>query len=388
MISGTKCVQAGYTLENGQSVADSDHPVYLTLQIQHQWVTWKNCLILRHPDILYTAAESDEWSCRKLKIAVQWKAAQLQCWLKRTGSGTFCHIQHMWVRPYRGIILDLRRNSSTSLQLRLPKWGSRQPVSPDASEEELNAAFRPNTNWCLARRSPIRHCSIRYWAFAKNGACAWCVPLHHRQYISNSGQLQTIEWGADIVTHSTTKYMDGHGAAVGGAIATAENLTGWHTQTNIRDFVHRMRATMRDLCRKIWQWGRIHHKNVQHSLCVILMHPVARMHSLLNLDWSHRMCVCLGMWKTDSSCRISGKHPKVAYVNYPPAFQQILWTCQKYLPHGGCGVVSFGLKGGRETASAFMQNLKAWTIEHMWQMQEPAVWIHGKLHAQTDDRWI
>jgi len=96
-------------------------------------------------------------------------------------------------------------------------------VSPDCTPDELDAAFRPNTRCVLARPSQTPRSRSLTSRGSRGRACARCAP-HRRQHLPHARELPPIEWGADIVTHSTTKYMDGHGVAVGGAIVDSGNF--------------------------------------------------------------------------------------------------------------------------------------------------------------------
>ena len=143
----------------------------------------------------------------------------------------------------------------------------------------------------------------------------------------------------------------------------AVTLTGWRTKTDIQDFARQMKAItelhmLRNLEKKAHS-----SRNVPLSLCVISVPCSPRTvlsSSNLGLESLH-VRMPKHVENGQAVAEFLESHPKVAYVNYPGLPSNKYYDrAKKYLPNGGCGVVSFGLKGGREAASTFMQNLKAW----------------------------
>ena len=234
-------------------------------------------------------------------------------------------------------------------------------VSPDATEEELNAAFQDNTKAVFGET--IANPALTVLDIEKFAGCAHAhgVPLIIDNTFATPVNCRPFEWGADIVTHSTTKYMDGHGAAVGGAIvdsgrfdwmAHADKYPGlctpddsYHGITYAEGaFITKCTAQlMRDL-------GSI--QSPQNAF--ILNLGLESLHVRMQRHCENGQAVA----------EFLSAHPKVAYVNYCGLPGDKYYPlAQKYLPKGSCGVVSFGLKGGREAASSFMKNLKIAAIE-------------------------
>jgi len=239
-------------------------------------------------------------------------------------------------------------------------------VSPDSTEEELNAAFQPNTK--LVFGETIANPALTVLDIEKFAKAAHehGVPLIVDNTFATPINCRPFEWRADIVTHSTTKYMDGHGAALGGAIvdsgkfdwmAHADKFPGlctpddsYHGITyavkfgNEGAFITKCTAQlMRDL------------GSVQAPQNAFLLN--------LGLEGLHvrmpRHCE-----NGQAIAEFLENHPKVAYVNYCGLTGDKYYElAQKYLPNGSCGVVSFGLKGGRAAAGIFMKNLKIAAIE-------------------------
>ena len=239
-------------------------------------------------------------------------------------------------------------------------------VSPDCTEEELNAAFKDNTRAVFGETIANPALTVLDIEKFARAAHAHGVPLIVDNTFPTPINCRPIEWGADIVTHSTTKYMDGHGAAVGGAIvdsgkfdwmAHADKFPGlctpdesYHGITYAKKFGKEGAFITKCTAQIMRDLGSI--QSPQHAF--ILNLGLESLHVRMPKHVENGQAVA----------EFLEKHPKVAYVNYPglpssPYYER----AQKYLPNGGCGVVSFGLKGGREAASAFMQNLKLGAIE-------------------------
>ena len=239
-------------------------------------------------------------------------------------------------------------------------------VSPDASEEELNAAFRENTKAVFGESIANPALTVLDIEKFAKAAHSHGVPLIVDNTFPTPVNCQPLKWGADIVTHSTTKYMDGHGAAVGGAIvdggkfdwmAYADKFPGlctpdesYHGITYAEKFGKEgafitkcTSQLMRDLgCVQSPQSAYILNLGLE-SLHVRMPRHVENGQAVAEF--------------------LSGR-PEVAYVNYPGLKGDKYYeTAQKYMPNGGCGVVSFELKGGRHAAETFMKHLKLAAIE-------------------------
>lgn len=233
-------------------------------------------------------------------------------------------------------------------------------VSPDASEEELQAAFRPNTRAMFGETISNPGCQIldieKFASVAhRNG-----VPLIVDNTFATPVNCRPFEWGADIVTHSTTKYMDGLATQVGGAVvdsgnfdwmANAEKFPGlctpdesYHGLTYVKDF-GRMGYTTKLVSQLMRDLGSI--PAPQNSF---LLH--------LGLQTLH-LRMAQHCRNAQAVAEFLQANPKVAWVHYcglpdDPNHKKAL----KYLPNGSCGVLAFGLKGDRETAIKWMDSLE------------------------------
>lgn len=239
-------------------------------------------------------------------------------------------------------------------------------VSPTATDEELNAAFRENTKLVFGETIANPALTVLDIEQFARAAHAHGVPLIIDNTFATPVNCRPFEWGADIVTHSTTKYMDGHGAAVGGAIvdsghfdwmAHADKFPGlctpdesYHGITYAEKFGKEGAFITKCTAQLMRDFGSI--QSPQHAFYLNL--GLESLHVRMARHCENGLAVA----------KYLSSHPKVASVNYcdlpgDPYHAR----AQKYLPHGSCGVVSFELKGGREAASVFMNSLKLAAIE-------------------------
>lgn len=239
-------------------------------------------------------------------------------------------------------------------------------VAPDCTEEELAAAFRPNTK--LVFGETIANPALTVLDIEKfaKAAHAHGVPLIIDNTFATPVNCRPIEWGADIVTHSTTKYMDGHGACVGGAIvdsgkfdwmAHKEKFPGLTTPDESYHGI--------TYAEKFGMEGAFITKCTAQLMRDLgcTQSPQSAFMLNLGLESLHvrmpRHCE-----NGQAVAEFLQNHPKIAYVNYCglPG-DKYYEVAKKYLPKGSCGVVSFGLKGGRAAAETFMKHLKLAAIE-------------------------
>ena len=239
-------------------------------------------------------------------------------------------------------------------------------VSPECTEEELNAAFKENTKAVFGETIANPALTVLDIEKFAKAAHAHHVPLIVDNTFPTPVNCRPIEWGADIVTHSTTKYMDGHGAAVGGAIvdsgnfdwmANAEKFPGlctpddsYHGITYAEKFGKEGAFITKCTAQLMRDLGCI--QSPQHAF--ILNLGLESLHVRMPRHVENGQAVA----------EFLEKQPQVAYVNYPGLeSDKYHERAMKYMPKGGCGVVSFELKGGRKAAETFMKHLKLAAIE-------------------------
>ena len=239
-------------------------------------------------------------------------------------------------------------------------------VAPDCTDEELNAAFQENTKAVFGETIANPALTVLDIEKFARAAHSHGVPLIVDNTFATPVNCRPFEWGADIVTHSTTKYMDGHGAAVGGAIvdsgkfdwmAHADKFPGlctpdesYHGITYAEKFGKEGAFITKCTAQLMRDLGSI--QSPQHAFYLNL--GLESLHIRMARHCENGQAVA----------EFLVKHPKVAKVSYcglPGDKYHAL--AEKYLPHGSCGVVSFELKGGRDAAGCFMKHLKLAAIE-------------------------
>lgn len=239
-------------------------------------------------------------------------------------------------------------------------------VSPDATEEELNEAFKSNTKVMFGETIANPALTVLDIELFAKVAHAHGVPLIVDNTFPTPVNCRPFEWGADIVTHSTTKYMDGHGAALGGAIVDSGKFD-WMAHADKYPGL----CTPDESYHGITYAEKFGKEGAFITKCTAqLMRDFGSMQSpqnafILNLGLeSLHVRMPKHVENGQAVAEFLETHPKVAYVNYSGLPSNKYYErAQKYLPNGGCGVVSFGLKGGREAASIFMKTLKLGAIE-------------------------
>ncbi|MBE7078561.1 MAG: bifunctional O-acetylhomoserine aminocarboxypropyltransferase/cysteine synthase [Clostridiales bacterium] len=239
-------------------------------------------------------------------------------------------------------------------------------LPPDCTEAELNAAFRPNTKAVFGETIANPALSVLDIEKFANAAHAHGVPLIVDNTFATPVNCRPFEFGADIVTHSTTKYMDGHGAAVGGCIvdsgkfdwlANADKFPGLCTPD---DSYHGI-----TYAEKFGLGGAFITKATAQLMRDFGSTPSPQSAFYLNLGLESlhvRMeRHCLNGQKV---AEFLENHEKISWVNYPSLpSNQYYDLAKKYMPKGTCGVVSFGVKGGRTAAEKVMKALKLIAIE-------------------------
>ena len=265
-------------------------------------------------------------------------------------------------------------------------------VDPDASEEELMAAFQPNTKAMFGET--IANPALTVLDIEKFARVAHAngVPLIVDNTFATPINCRPFAWGADIVTHSTTKYMDGHGAGVGGAIVDSGNFD-WMKYADKYPGL----CTPDESYHGVTYVERFGNGGAFITKCTTqLMRDLGSIQSpqnafILNLGLeSLHVRMAKHCENGQAVAEFLENHPKVAYVNYcglPGDKYHAL--AEKYLPNGSCGVVSFGLVGGRDAASTFMKHLKIAAIEtHVADARTCCLNPASSTHRQMNDEQL
>ena len=264
-------------------------------------------------------------------------------------------------------------------------------VSPDCTPEELNAAFKPNTKAVFGETIANPALTVLDIEKFAKAAHEHGVPLIVDNTFATPVNCRPFEWGADIVTHSTTKYMDGHAMALGGAIvdsgnfdwmAHAEKFPGlttpddsYHGVTYAKEFgkaAYITKATaqlMRDFGSTpapINSW-------------IMGMH----LESLgVRMERHCANALAVAKW-LDAD-------PRVSWVSFPGLeTDKYHALAEKYMPNGTCGVISFGVPGGREKVSAFLDHLKMVSIAtHVADARSCTLYPAGTTHRQLTEEQL
>ena len=262
-------------------------------------------------------------------------------------------------------------------------------VSPDCTEEELAAAFRPNTKAVFGETIANPALTVLDIEKFAKAAHAHGVPLIVDNTFATPINCRPFEWGADIVTHSTTKYMDGHGSAVGGCIVDSGNFD-W--MANKEKFPGR--CTPDDsyhgivYAEKFGQGGAFITKATAQLMRDFGSTPAPQSAFLLGLGLEslhvrmERHCAN-GL----AVATFLKNHPNVTWVTYASLEGDKYYDlAQKYMPKGTCGVVSFGVKGGRSAAEKFMKHLRVAAIEtHVADARTCCLHPASATHRQMSD---
>ena len=233
-------------------------------------------------------------------------------------------------------------------------------VSPKSSEEEIGAAFKPNTKVLFGETISNPSCDVLDIEKFAHIAHGHGVPLIVDNTFATPINCRPFEWGADIVTHSTTKYMDGHASQVGGAVVDSGHFD-WEAHadkypglTQPDESYHGIKYSR--------QFGKMAYctKIVSQLMRDLGSIPSPFNSFLLNLGLeSLHLRMARHCSNAQEVAEYLREHPKVAWVHYPGLRGDANYDlAQKYLPNGSCGVMALGLKGDKDTAIRFMDSLK------------------------------
>ncbi len=262
-------------------------------------------------------------------------------------------------------------------------------VSPDCTREELDAAFRPNTKCVVGETIANPALAVLDIEMFAQAAHDHGVPLIVDNTFPTPVNCRPIEWGADIVTHSTTKYMDGHGVGVGGAIVDSGNFD-WMAHADKFPGLTTPDESYHGIvyAEKFGKEGAFITKATSQLMRDFGSIPSPQNAFYLNmgLESLHvrmpRHCA-----NGQAMAEFLSAHPRIESVSYPNlAGDKYYDLAQKYLPNGGCGVVSFCVAGGRAAAEKFMAGLKIAAIEtHVADARTCCLHPASSTHRQMSD---
>ena len=362
---GTRCVQAGYTPKNGEP---RQIPIIQSTTFKYDTSEDMGKLFdLEASGYFYTRLQNPTNDHVAAKIA----ALEGGCAAMLTSSGQAANFFALFNICECGSHIvassSIYGGTFNLIAVTMAKMGIEVTfVSPDASDEELDAAFKDNTRAVFGETIANPALTVLDIEKFANAAHRHGVPLIVDNTFPTPVNCRPIEWGADIVTHSTTKYMDGHGAAVGGAIVDSGKFD-WMAHADKYPGL----TTPDDSYHGIVYAEKFGQEGAFITKCTAqLMRDFGCIQSpqnafLLNLGLeSLHVRMPKHVENGLAVAKFLQEQPQVEKVSYPGLESDKYYElAKKYLPNGGCGVVSFELKGGRAAAESFMKKLKLAAIE-------------------------
>lgn len=387
---GTDCVQAGYSPKNGEP---RQVPIYQSTTFKYDSCEEMGKLFaLEETGYFYTRLQNPTNDIVASKIAALegGTAAML------TSSGQAANFFALFNICENGSHIisssSIYGGTFNLLAVTMAKMGIETTfIDPDCSEEELNAAFKENTRAVFGETLANPALSVLDMEKFAAAAHSHGVPLIVDNTFPTPVNCRPIEWGADIVTHSTTKYMDGHGSGVGGVIVDSGNFDwlahadkfpglctpdeSYHGIVYAEKFGKAGAFITKATAQLMRDLGSI--QSPQNAF--ILNIGLESLHVRMAKHSENGLAVAKALKEND----------KALFVSYPGLeSDKYHKLAEKYLPDGCSGVVSFEIKGGRQAADEFMQKLKLISIEtHVADAKScclaPAITTHRQL---TDEQ--
>ncbi len=386
----TNCVQAGYAPKNGEARV---LPIYQSTTFKYESTEQMGRLFdLEENGYFYTRLQNPTNDAVAAKIcALEGGAAAM---LTSSGQAANYYAVFNICEAGQHVIMSSTVYGGTFnlLMVTMKRMGIECTViDPDCSEEELNAVFKENTRCVLAES--IANPALVVLDFEKfaKAAHAHGVPLIVDNTFPTPINCRPFEFGVDIVTHSTTKYMDGHAMAVGGCIVDSGNFD-W---TKYPDKFPGL-CTPDESYHGVVYTERFGKAAYITKATAQLMRDLGSIQSpqnafLLNvgLETLH-LRVPRHCENAQRVAEFLENHEKVAWVNYPGLKSNKYYElAQKYMPNGSCGVISFALKGSKEDAVHFMDSLKlAAIVTHVADARTCVLHPASHTHRQMNEEQL
>ena len=362
---GTDCVQAGYHPGNGEP---REVPIYQSTTFKYDTSEDMGKLFdLQASGYFYSRLQNptNDYVAAKIAALEGGTAAML------TASGQAANFLALFNLCEAGSHVvassSIYGGTFNLLNVTMKKMGiSCTFVSPDATEEELDAAFQDNTRAMFGETIANPALTVLDISLFAKVAHAHGVPLIVDNTFPTPVNCRPFEWGADIVTHSTTKYMDGHGAALGGAIVDSGRFD-WMAHKDKFPGLTTPDESYHGIvyAEKFGREGAFITKATSQLMRDLgpMQSPQNAFYLNLGLESLH-VRMPRHVENAQACAEFLEAQPEVTFVNYPglPG-NRYYERAKKYLPHGGCGVVTFVLRGGRPAAEAFMKQLRLIAIE-------------------------
>lgn len=390
MKQSTICVQGGWQPKNGEPRV---LPIYQSTTFKYETSEEMGKLFdLEKEGYFYTRLQNPTNDCVAAKIAeLEGGVAGML-----TSSGQAANYYAVFNICEAGdhVVMSSKMYGGTFnlLTVTMKKMGVEcSLVDPDASADEINAAFKENTKCVLAEtlsNPSVVVLDIEKWAGL---AHAHGVPLIVDNTFATPINCRPFEWGADIVTHSTTKYMDGHAMAVGGAIVDSGNFDWMAHKDKFKGLTEPDESYHGIVYAE--KFGKAAYITKATSQ---LMRDLGSIQSpqnafLLNvgLETLH-LRVKRHCENAIKVAKFLNEHEAVAWVSYPGLeTDKYHDLAMKYMPNGTCGVMCFGLKGGREASIKMMDNLKlACIVTHVADARTCVLHPASHTHRQMTDEQL
>ena len=360
MKNGTKCVQAGYTPKNGEP---REIPIYQSTTFKYDTSEDMGKLFdLEASGYFYSRLQNPTCDFVAARItALEGGTAGM---LTSSGqAANFFAVFNIATAGDHVVASSAIYGGTYNLfNVTMRKMGIDFTfVTPDCTDEELAAAFRPNTKAVFGETIANPSLAVLDIERFAGAAHAHGVPLIVDNTFPTPINCRPIEWGADIVTHSTTKYMDGHASGVGGAIVDSGKFD-WMAHKDKFPGLTTPDESYHGIvyAEKFGLEGAFITKCTAQLMRDFGSTPSPQTAYLLGLGLEslevrmQRHCA-----NAQKVAAYLAAHEKIAWVNYCGLPDNKYYAlAQKYLPGGSCGVISFGIKGGRKAAEAFMKELK------------------------------
>ncbi|MEE3495002.1 MAG: PLP-dependent transferase [Butyrivibrio sp.] len=362
---GTKCVQAGYTPGNGEP---RQIPIIQSTTFKYDTSEDMGKLFdLEASGYFYTRLQNPTNDHVAAKIAALEGGSAAMLTSSGQAANFFALFNICECGSHIVASSSIYGGTFNLIAVTMAKMGIEVTfVSPDASDEELDAAFKDNTRAVFGETIANPALTVLDIEKFANAAHRHGVPLVVDNTFPTPVNCRPIEWGADIVTHSTTKYMDGHGAAVGGAIVDSGKFD-WMSHADKFPGLTQPDESYHGIvyAEKFGQEGAFITKCTAQLMRDFGCIQSPQNAFLLNLGLeSLHVRMPKHVENGLAVAKFLQEQPQVEKVSYPGLESDKYYElAKKYLPNGGCGVVSFELKGGRAAAESFMKKLKLAAIE-------------------------
>lgn len=361
----TKCVQGGYTPGNGEP---RQIPIIQSTTFKYDTSENMGKLFdLEASGYFYSRLQNPTCDAVAAKIAELEGGAAAMLTSSGQAANFFALFNICEAGSHVVVSSSIYGGTFNLIKVTMAKMGVTSTfVDPDCSDEELDAAFQENTKAVFGETIANPALTVLDIEKFANAAHRHGVPLIVDNTFPTPINCRPIEWGADIVTHSTTKYMDGHGACIGGVIVDSGKFD-WMAHAD----------KFPGLCQPDESYHGITYVEKFGNAGAFITKATAQLMRDFGCSQSPQSAFILNLGLESLRVRMPRhvengqavaefleQQPQVEFVNYPGLSSNKYYAlAKKYLGNGGCGVVSFNLKGGRKAAEAFMKKLKVAAIE-------------------------